>query len=162
MYTDYMLNKSVETQFKAFKKGFLMVTQESPLKHLFRPEELELLICGSKVRFTSPLLFLIDLQRNVLLIYRNSTLARWRRRLSTMGATAKTLRLSSKCCLASPHQSSFQAAAMTRIYLLTYMFCCLHTEISGKPLGHLKRSRRDCFSSLSAERSEPPSAGSES
>ncbi|TNM87607.1 hypothetical protein fugu_005828 [Takifugu bimaculatus] len=48
LYTDYMLNKSVETQFKAFKKGFLMVTQESPLKHLFRPEELELLICGSK------------------------------------------------------------------------------------------------------------------
>lgn len=61
-YTDYMLNKSVETQFKAFKKGFLMVTQESPLKHLFRPEELELLICGSKVRLTgscSPL-FVID------------------------------------------------------------------------------------------------------
>lgn len=52
LYTDYMLNKSVETQFKAFKKGFLMVTQESPLKHLFRPEELELLICGSKVRIT--------------------------------------------------------------------------------------------------------------
>uniref|UniRef100_H3D8E5 Ubiquitin-protein ligase E3A n=1 Tax=Tetraodon nigroviridis TaxID=99883 RepID=H3D8E5_TETNG len=48
LYTDYMLNKSVETQFRAFKKGFLMVTQESPLKHLFRPEELELLICGSK------------------------------------------------------------------------------------------------------------------
>lgn len=55
LYTDYMLNKSVETQFRAFKKGFLMVTQESPLKHLFRPEELELLICGSKVRITPPL-----------------------------------------------------------------------------------------------------------
>lgn len=36
-----------------------MVTQESPLKHLFRPEELELLICGSKVRFTSSL-FVFD------------------------------------------------------------------------------------------------------
>lgn len=53
LYTDYILNKSVETQFKAFKKGFLMVTQESPLKHLFRPEELELLICGSKVPITA-------------------------------------------------------------------------------------------------------------
>lgn len=98
MYTDYVLNKSVETQFKAFKKGFLMVTQESPLKHLFRPEELELLICGSKVRITrscSPR-FLIDLQRNVLLIYRNLTLVHWKRRRTTMEATAKTVRLSSK------------------------------------------------------------------
>ena len=50
MYTDYILNKSVERQFKAFKKGFLMVTNESPLKYLFRPEEVELLICGSRVR----------------------------------------------------------------------------------------------------------------
>lgn len=148
-----MLNKSVETQFKAFKKGFLMVTQESPLKHLFRPEELELLICGSKVRFTSSLLFLIDLQTNVLLIYRNSTLVRWRRRRSTMGATAKTLRLSSKQ-VPSSHQDQDIS--------FNLMFCCLHTEISGKPLGHLKRSRRDCFSSLSAEQSEPPSVGWES
>lgn len=50
MYTDYILNKSVERQFKAFKKGFHMVTNESPLKYLFRPEEVELLICGSRVR----------------------------------------------------------------------------------------------------------------
>lgn len=28
-----------------------MVTNESPLKYLFRPEEIELLICGSRVRF---------------------------------------------------------------------------------------------------------------
>ncbi|KAG7262513.1 hypothetical protein CRUP_000004 [Coryphaenoides rupestris] len=48
MYTDYILNKSVERQFKAFKKGFHMVTNESPLKYLFRPEEVELLICGSR------------------------------------------------------------------------------------------------------------------
>lgn len=54
MYTDYILNKSVERQFKAFKKGFHMVTNESPLKYLFRPEEVELLICGSRVR--TPLL----------------------------------------------------------------------------------------------------------
>uniref|UniRef100_A0A8C5GCW2 Ubiquitin-protein ligase E3A n=1 Tax=Gouania willdenowi TaxID=441366 RepID=A0A8C5GCW2_GOUWI len=48
LFADYILNKSVERQFKAFKKGFLMVTNESPLKHLFRPEEVELLICGSR------------------------------------------------------------------------------------------------------------------
>lgn len=48
MYADYILNKSVESQFKAFKKGFLMVTKESPLKYLYRPEEVELLICGSR------------------------------------------------------------------------------------------------------------------
>ncbi|XP_061894805.1 ubiquitin-protein ligase E3A-like isoform X2 [Entelurus aequoreus] len=48
LYADYILNKSVETQFRAFKKGFLMVTSESPMKYLFRPEEVELLICGSR------------------------------------------------------------------------------------------------------------------
>lgn len=54
LYTEYILNKSVETQFRAFKKGFLMVTNESPLKYLFRPEEVELLICGSRVRNSNP------------------------------------------------------------------------------------------------------------
>lgn len=49
LYADYLLNKSVETQFKAFYKGFQMVVDESPLELLFRPEEIELLICGSKV-----------------------------------------------------------------------------------------------------------------
>uniref|UniRef100_W8BJ43 Ubiquitin-protein ligase E3A n=1 Tax=Ceratitis capitata TaxID=7213 RepID=W8BJ43_CERCA len=48
MYSDYLLNKSIERQFKAFKKGFEMVTDESPLKLLFRPEEIELLVCGSR------------------------------------------------------------------------------------------------------------------
>ncbi|KAK5931263.1 hypothetical protein CgunFtcFv8_027425 [Champsocephalus gunnari] len=48
MYSDYILNKSVERQFRAFKKGFQIVTNESPLKYLFRPEEVELLICGSR------------------------------------------------------------------------------------------------------------------
>uniref|UniRef100_A0AAV2L5X4 Ubiquitin-protein ligase E3A n=1 Tax=Knipowitschia caucasica TaxID=637954 RepID=A0AAV2L5X4_KNICA len=47
-YADYVLNKSVEKQFKAFRRGFHMVTNESPLKYLFRPEEIELLICGSR------------------------------------------------------------------------------------------------------------------
>ena len=49
-YADYVLNRTVEKQFKAFRRGFHMVTNESPLKYLFRPEEIELLICGSRVR----------------------------------------------------------------------------------------------------------------
>lgn len=53
LYADYILNKSVEKQFKAFRRGFHMVTNESPLKYLFRPEEIELLICGSRVRVLS-------------------------------------------------------------------------------------------------------------
>ncbi|XP_040192264.1 ubiquitin-protein ligase E3A [Rana temporaria] len=48
LYTDHILNKSVDKQFKAFRRGFHMVTNESPLKYLFRPEEIELLICGSR------------------------------------------------------------------------------------------------------------------
>lgn len=48
LYADFILNKSIEKQFKAFKKGFQMVTDESPLQLLFRPEEIELLVCGSK------------------------------------------------------------------------------------------------------------------
>ncbi|KAL1508843.1 hypothetical protein ABEB36_003674 [Hypothenemus hampei] len=48
MYADFLLNESVEKQFRAFYKGFQMVVDESPLEQLFRPEEIELLICGSK------------------------------------------------------------------------------------------------------------------
>lgn len=48
LYADFLLSASIEKQFKAFKKGFNMVTDESPLNLLFRPEEVELLVCGSK------------------------------------------------------------------------------------------------------------------
>ena len=48
LYADFLLNQSVDKQFRAFKKGFNMVTDESPLQLLFRPEEIELLVCGSK------------------------------------------------------------------------------------------------------------------
>ncbi|XP_061393167.1 ubiquitin-protein ligase E3A [Musca vetustissima] len=48
LYSDFLLNTSIEKQFKAFKKGFDMVTDESPLQLLFRPEEIELLVCGSR------------------------------------------------------------------------------------------------------------------
>lgn len=51
LYADFLLNKSVEKQFRAFYKGFQMVVDESPLDILFRPEEIEILICGSKVSF---------------------------------------------------------------------------------------------------------------
>ncbi|KAL0273410.1 UNVERIFIED_CONTAM: hypothetical protein PYX00_006078 [Menopon gallinae] len=48
LYADFLLNKCVEKQFRAFRKGFQMVTDESPLSFLFRPEEVEQLVCGSK------------------------------------------------------------------------------------------------------------------
>ncbi|CAG5075006.1 Similar to Ube3a: Ubiquitin-protein ligase E3A (Mus musculus) [Cotesia congregata] len=48
-YADFLLNQSVARQFKAFRHGFQMVTDESPLGLLFRPEEIEQLVCGSKV-----------------------------------------------------------------------------------------------------------------
>ena len=49
LYSDFLLNKSIEKQFRAFKRGFQMVTDESPLRMLFRPDEIEMLVCGSKV-----------------------------------------------------------------------------------------------------------------
>ena len=53
LYADFILNKSIEKQFRAFRRGFQMVTSESPLKILFRPNEIELLICGSEVAVCS-------------------------------------------------------------------------------------------------------------
>lgn len=49
LYSDFLLNVNIQQQFKAFRKGFEMVTDESPLKLLFRPEEIEKLVCGSRV-----------------------------------------------------------------------------------------------------------------
>ncbi|KAF7726268.1 putative E3 ubiquitin-protein ligase [Apophysomyces ossiformis] len=46
LYVDYVLNKSVERQFGAFKRGFYHVCGGNALS-LFRPEEIELLIRGS-------------------------------------------------------------------------------------------------------------------
>ncbi|XP_077863624.1 ubiquitin-protein ligase E3A-like [Saccoglossus kowalevskii] len=48
LYADYVLNISIEKQYRAFLRGFQMVTDESPLKQWFTPEEIELLVCGSK------------------------------------------------------------------------------------------------------------------
>ncbi len=49
LYADYILNGSVRKQFAAFRRGFRMVTEESPLNRLFRPEEVEQLVCGTTV-----------------------------------------------------------------------------------------------------------------
>ncbi|XP_058950721.2 ubiquitin-protein ligase E3A [Pocillopora verrucosa] len=46
LYADFILNKSVDRQFKAFRRGFDLVVSESPLKTFFRPDEVELLVSG--------------------------------------------------------------------------------------------------------------------
>lgn len=48
LYSDFLLNQSIEKQFLSFRRGFQMVTDESPLNLLFRPEEMELLVCGTQ------------------------------------------------------------------------------------------------------------------
>lgn len=49
LYTDWLLNKSIEKSFDAFKRGFDLVLGQSCLADLFTAEEVELLICGSNV-----------------------------------------------------------------------------------------------------------------
>lgn len=46
LYVDFVLNKSIEKQFEAFKEGFDHVCANTVIK-LFRPEEVELMVCGS-------------------------------------------------------------------------------------------------------------------
>ncbi|KAG2232848.1 hypothetical protein INT48_006300 [Thamnidium elegans] len=46
LYARFVLSKSVEKQFNAFREGFQLVCQDSAIK-IFRPEEVEQLICGS-------------------------------------------------------------------------------------------------------------------
>ncbi|CBY15525.1 unnamed protein product [Oikopleura dioica] len=48
LYSDFLLNKSIEKSFTAFRKGFFLVTQRSPLRALFRPEELETIVIGQR------------------------------------------------------------------------------------------------------------------
>lgn len=48
LYSDLILNKSVEKQFHPFYHGFLLVTRDSSLRKLFRPDEIELLVAGSQ------------------------------------------------------------------------------------------------------------------
>mmetsp|Transcript_17880 Transcript_17880/g.26766 ORF Transcript_17880/g.26766 Transcript_17880/m.26766 type:complete len:834 (+) Transcript_17880:80-2581(+) len=46
-YTKYLLEDSISRQFAAFKRGFMKVCGGPALK-LFRPEELQMMICGSE------------------------------------------------------------------------------------------------------------------
>lgn len=48
LYSDWLLNESITEQFSAFRHGFELVVVKSPLKYMFRPEELEVLISGSQ------------------------------------------------------------------------------------------------------------------
>lgn len=45
LYVDWTLDRSVEKQFAAFRRGFLRVCS-GPALSMFTPSELELLICG--------------------------------------------------------------------------------------------------------------------
>lgn len=47
LYCVHLLERSVHRQFTAFKRGFLKMCG-GPALALFRPEELELLVCGSQ------------------------------------------------------------------------------------------------------------------
>lgn len=47
-YCDYIFHTSVERQFNAFRKGFDQCIKDTLFRQLFRYDELELLICGSK------------------------------------------------------------------------------------------------------------------
>lgn len=49
LYTDWLLNTSIAKQFDAFKNGFDLVMRDRSLADLFTAEEVELLVCGSKV-----------------------------------------------------------------------------------------------------------------
>ncbi len=119
LYADYILNKSVETQFRAFKKGFLMVTNESPLKYLFRPEEVELLICGSRVRkrnLNLDFCYLYCSQfwvtEHSLGFHRNLTSKHLKRQPNMMEATAKIVESSSKLVFLQTSSVPVQAAAL--------------------------------------------------
>lgn len=48
LYANFLLNESVKKSFNAFRRGFQLVVDESPLSFLFRPDEIELLVCGSR------------------------------------------------------------------------------------------------------------------
>ncbi len=49
LYSDFILNKGIDEAFKAFRRGFVKMTYNSPLSKWYSPEELEILLCGSNV-----------------------------------------------------------------------------------------------------------------
>jgi hypothetical protein len=48
LYADWLLSRSVRREFAAFRKGFARLVS-GPAVRLFRPDELEQLLCGSRV-----------------------------------------------------------------------------------------------------------------
>lgn len=63
LYIDFLLNKSIHEQFKAFYIGFHSVCATNAIQ-LFRPEEIELLVCGSPEPLNINELKLITLYEN--------------------------------------------------------------------------------------------------
>ncbi|XP_039264835.2 ubiquitin-protein ligase E3A-like isoform X1 [Styela clava] len=49
LYTNWLLNESIAEQFGAFRHGFELVVAKSPLKNMFRTQELEILVSGSQI-----------------------------------------------------------------------------------------------------------------
>jgi ubiquitin-protein ligase E3 A len=47
LYVDYIFTKQCEQQIRSFQKGFFRCCDEDIITSMFKPEELELLICGS-------------------------------------------------------------------------------------------------------------------
>lgn len=45
---EYIFSKQCEGQLRSFRKGFYRVCEEDLMTSLFKPEELEQLVCGSK------------------------------------------------------------------------------------------------------------------
>lgn len=58
-YSDWLLNKSIASHFNAFKEGFDLVMGQNFLADMFRPEELEMMVCGSNV----------SIRRRIKLVY---------------------------------------------------------------------------------------------
>ena len=54
-YSDWLLNTSIASHFNAFKEGFDLVMGNIFLADMFRPEELEMMVCGSNVSVPSVL-----------------------------------------------------------------------------------------------------------
>jgi len=79
-YADFLLNELIGKQFNAFYRGFQNVMDESPLKFLFWPEELEQIVCGSKVRL-SHFNILVGISRLLLFFYRYLICQIWKRLL---------------------------------------------------------------------------------
>lgn len=63
LYIDFLLNKSIYDQFKAFYSGFHSVCATNAIQ-LFRHEEIELLVCGSPEPLNINELQLITLYEN--------------------------------------------------------------------------------------------------